>query len=215
MDKELIDVLKSMCAIFEGNDEDVLNILNMHHQVRKFDKTYRSLTIIPTLDCNFKCGYCFELETIRSLYMSDEVEKKLIDFISSEYEKDKNLKKLNIVWFGDKGRMIIDNTNFAFNSAALSKSAVLILDKVCKFLKANPSSQILMYGFTDNVGDDAFNLKLSSDRALSVQKYFLSKGIDESRMKTEGKGKSDPIASNETNEGKAKNRRVEIKIISE
>lgn len=114
----------------------------------------------------------------------------------------------------DKGHMIIDNTNFAFNSSALSKSSALILDKVCKFLKANSSLQIIISGFTDNIGDDGFNLKLSGERALSVKKYLVSKGIVESRIKTEGKGKSSPVASNESEEGKAKNRRVEIKIVS-
>jgi uncharacterized protein len=150
MDKELIDVLKSMCAIFEGNDEDVLNILNMHHQVRKFDKSYRSLTIIPTLDCNFKCGYCFELDTIRSLYMSDEVEKKLIDFISSEYENDKNLKKLNIVWFGGEPLL-------AYNKICSITGALVKMD-----IPFN--SQIVTNGYllSDEIIENLINLRINN-----------------------------------------------------
>jgi uncharacterized protein len=100
IDKELIDILKSMCVVFDGKEVDVLNVLKMDQQIRQFDKTNRGLTIIPTLDCNFKCGYCFEQDTIREIAMSDIVEEKLINFITSEYENDKNLKQLNVVWFG-------------------------------------------------------------------------------------------------------------------
>jgi len=108
MDNELVDILKSMCVIFDGKAEDVQNILKMHQQIQQFDKTYRGLTIVPTLDCNFKCGYCFEQHTIRPQYMSDKIEEKLNEFITREYENDKNLKLLNVVWFGGEPLLAYD-----------------------------------------------------------------------------------------------------------
>ena len=106
-----------------------------------------------------------------------------------------------------------ENTvNFDFNSANLTTLAKTNLDKLITVLKNNPDTNINIYGHTDSIGSDAVNLRISSQRAEAVKNYLVAKGISASRMFTEGLGKSSPIASNDTDAGRAKNRRVEFAI---
>ncbi len=106
-----------------------------------------------------------------------------------------------------------ENTvNFDFNSANLTTLAKTNLDKLVTVLKNNPDTNINIYGHTDSIGSDAVNLRISAQRAAAVKNYFVANGISASRMFTEGLGKSSPIASNDTDAGRAKNRRVEFAI---
>ena len=106
-----------------------------------------------------------------------------------------------------------ENTvNFDFNSANLTTLAKTNLDKLVTVLKNNPDTNINIYGHTDSIGSDAVNLRISALRAAAVKNYFVANGISASRMFTEGLGKSSPIASNDTDAGRAKNRRVEFAI---
>ncbi|SDQ11053.1 Outer membrane protein OmpA [Chryseobacterium soldanellicola] len=102
--------------------------------------------------------------------------------------------------------------NFDFNSTALSSTAKTNLDKLAQVLINNPDTNINIYGHTDDKGTDAYNQKLSENRANSVKAYLASKGIASSRLFALGEGESMPVASNETDEGRAKNRRVEFAI---
>jgi outer membrane protein OmpA-like peptidoglycan-associated protein len=86
---------------------------------------------------------------------------------------------------------------------------------IVMLLKENPTLKIQINGHTDNVGKPADNLKLSNDRAQSVVKYLVTKGIDIKRLSFKGFGAVQPIASNTTEEGKAQNRRTELKVISQ
>ena len=72
---------------------------------------------------------------------------------------------------------------------------------------------VIAVGHTDSVGSDAYNQKLSMRRSESVKAYLVSKGIEKNRVYTEGKGEKQPVASNKTKEGRAKNRRVEIEVV--
>lgn len=106
-----------------------------------------------------------------------------------------------------------ENTvNFDFNSANLTSLAKSNLDKLVTVLKNNPDTNINIYGHTDSVGSDAVNLRISAQRAQAVKNYMVANGIASSRMFTEGLGKGSPIASNDTDAGRAKNRRVEFAI---
>jgi len=108
--------------------------------------------------------------------------------------------------------VVLPGVNFAFNSADLLPAAKEILDReVIPELKADPELQVLVEGHTDSVGNDAYNEKLSGRRAGSVWKYLVEKGIDSGRIQARGLGETQPIADNDTAEGRAKNRRVEIK----
>ena len=102
--------------------------------------------------------------------------------------------------------------NFAFNSAELTSSAKTNLDKLATVLINNPDTNINIYGHTDNKGTAQVNQKISENRANSVKNYLISKGIAFSRMITMGRGFSEPIASNDTDAGRAQNRRVEFAI---
>jgi outer membrane protein OmpA-like peptidoglycan-associated protein len=101
---------------------------------------------------------------------------------------------------------------FEFAKATLAESSFETLDEVATILAEHPRYNLLIEGHTDSKGNDDFNMKLSRDRAASVEKYIESKGIDEMRISSIGYGETKPIADNETEEGRAKNRRVELVI---
>ena len=93
-----------------------------------------------------------------------------------------------------------------------SKPNEINLDDLIKNLNDNTKSTVLLVGHTDASGPDNLNLNLSIQRATSVKRYLISKGVKGSRITVKGEGESKPIADNETEEGKAKNRRVEITV---
>ena len=101
---------------------------------------------------------------------------------------------------------------FAFDSSDLTALAKTNLDKLTKVLVDNPDTNITIYGHTDSKGADDYNQKLSERRANSVKSYLISKGIAASRLFASGEGESMPVASNDTEAGRAKNRRVEFAI---
>lgn len=108
-----------------------------------------------------------------------------------------------------------ENTvNFNFDSAELTSTAKGNLDKIAKVLIDNPKTLITIYGYTDSVGKDEYNMKLSRSRANAVKSYLGTKGIGVKRITAQGMGEADPIASNDTKEGQAKNRRVEFGIVA-
>ena len=113
---------------------------------------------------------------------------------------------------GIKVTMKENMVNFAFNSSELSSAAKTNLDKLAKVLVNNPDTNINIYGHTDSKGTDAYNMTLSEKRANSVVNYLASHGVKRNRMFAKGMGESDPVATNETEAGRAENRRVEFAI---
>lgn len=111
--------------------------------------------------------------------------------------------------------VILKNIFFDVNKFDLEPESTSELDRIVMLLKENPTVKIQINGHTDNVGKAAENLKLSNDRAQSVVKYFVTKGIDIKRLSFRGFGADQPIASNDSEEGKAQNRRTELKVISQ
>lgn len=107
----------------------------------------------------------------------------------------------------------INNINFETNSYQITPKIMLVLNEFIDFLKTNPRVKISINGHTDNVGDAKTNLTLSENRAKAVYDYLLIEDIEPSRLKYKGFGAAKPIASNNTEEGKAKNRRTEFVII--
>ena len=103
---------------------------------------------------------------------------------------------------------------FEFNSFILKPEAKEALSVVADIIRENPSKTIIVTGYTDNVGSDEYNLRLSLQRAQSVADYLMyCEKIDSNKFKIQGKGKANPIADNNTENGRAKNRRVEIELI--
>ncbi len=108
--------------------------------------------------------------------------------------------------------MILENVYFDFNEYVLDERSQTELDQIHKYLKDNPKIKVRIEGYTDNIGTEAYNLDLSSKRAASVYSYLLKKGIKEDRLSYQGFGSSNPIASNEDEEGRKKNRRIEFRV---
>lgn len=111
------------------------------------------------------------------------------------------------------GTWIYKDIQFEVNKADLRQSSFPVLNEIAGALKAQPDLSIEIQGHTDSTGAHAYNVGLSQRRAESVKAYLVSKGIDSSRMTTKGYGPDRPIATNKTKEGRARNRRVEVKPI--
>jgi outer membrane protein OmpA-like peptidoglycan-associated protein len=101
---------------------------------------------------------------------------------------------------------------FDTNKSTLTAAAKANLDKLVPVFQSYADTDIIIYGYTDSTGAVEYNQKLSEQRAASVKAYLASKGLNVSRFTSKGMGISDPIASNDTTEGKAQNRRVEFAI---
>lgn len=102
--------------------------------------------------------------------------------------------------------------HYATNSADIETSSYSLLDDLTDVAKQCPDAKIEIGGHTDSRGSDDYNLRLSQERASSVMSYLVNKGIDPSQLAAVGYGESVPIADNETEEGLAKNRRIEFNV---
>lgn len=114
----------------------------------------------------------------------------------------------------ETGKFTTNEILFDTNKATIKSSSKTVLDDLGKALKENASVKISIVGHTDSDGNDSENLKLSEKRAQSVANYFVTNfGIEKSRMTTSGKGESEPISDNDSEERKKENRRVEFNSI--
>jgi OOP family OmpA-OmpF porin len=102
---------------------------------------------------------------------------------------------------------------FDFDKAVVKPAGKAKLDDLVAKIKGINLEVVIAVGHTDSIGSDAYNQKLSVRRAEAVKAYLVSKGIEKNRVYTEGKGEKQPVASNKTKEGRAKNRRVEIEVV--
>ena len=106
--------------------------------------------------------------------------------------------------------MVLQNINFELNKATLLPSSYEELNKLVTYLQKNANYKLELNGYTDNVGKETDNLKLSEDRAKAVADYLIQRGIVQARISYKGYGSGKPIADNKREEGRASNRRVEI-----
>lgn len=109
-----------------------------------------------------------------------------------------------------KQRIVLRGVNFDFNSSDIRPSSRPVLDQAAELLKANPSVDVRVEGHTDSVGSEEYNQALSVRRAEAVYRYLVNRGVDPERFTVEGLGESRPIATNDTEAGRAQNRRVEL-----
>ena len=109
--------------------------------------------------------------------------------------------------------MRLKNIYFDFDKTTLKTESFTELDKVVDFLKQNRSVEIEISGHTDNKGSDDYNLNLSHGRSQSVVDYLTGQGIESFRLTAHGYGEGRPIDTNETDAGRANNRRVEFTIL--
>ena len=121
----------------------------------------------------------------------------------------------SLIEMGSDGSVqLLKPIEFETGRATIKPISFPIMDDVVELMKSRPSIKIGVYGHTDSKGMPANNLKLSKDRAASVRNYLQGKGIAASRLESEGFGQTKPIAPNENEDGRSKNRRVEFKILS-
>ncbi|MDD5494137.1 MAG: radical SAM protein [Dehalococcoidia bacterium] len=126
-----------MGVICDGVDDDIRNRLKLISALDKYNRDCSNLTIIPTLDCNFRCTYCYEKDRIKPVYMTDETENALIEFIE---QKSKGGKELRIQWFGGEPLLAyerivsisrkINKLNINYESAIITNGYLLNLEKI-------------------------------------------------------------------------------------
>ena len=149
-------------------------------------------------------NYTFTINRKGYLFYSDVF--NLADKPSdSVYEKNIPLEPIAL-----NASVRLKNIQFASKSFELEPVSMIELNKLVGLMKDNPSVTIRINGYTDNVGNEADNLKLSDDRAKAVVSYLVSQGIDAKRLTSKGFGETQAIADNSTEEGKALNRRTEF-----
>ena len=127
-----------------------------------------------------------------------------IETVKSEYFGD--------IAEGDK--IVLDNIYFEFDQSVLLPESYAELNELGRFLVQNPGVRIRISGHTDNIGTAEYNFRLSQDRAAAVMSYLSVNGIDRERLESRGFGSEYPVATNDTDEGRSKNRRVEFEIIA-
>ncbi len=113
-----------------------------------------------------------------------------------------------------KGSITLEGVNFEYNSAALTVASNAPLDAVADGLKKHPRLKVEIQGHTDSTGSVAYNMKLSQKRADSVRDYLVHSGANPDQLVTKGYGPTQPVASNKSAEGRAKNRRVVMFVVS-
>ena len=117
----------------------------------------------------------------------------------------------------EKGQIVIrEQVQFAYNSAKILNTSDYILEAVKKILDENPQiKKVSIEGHTDSKGGDAYNKALSQRRAKSVVTWLVQHGVDSKRLVSKGFGEEKPIDSNDTEDGRANNRRVELQIVEQ
>jgi outer membrane protein OmpA-like peptidoglycan-associated protein len=107
-------------------------------------------------------------------------------------------------------KLVLRGVHFDFNKYNLRPEGKPILDAAAQELQANPNVSVQVQGYTDGIGSDSYNLALSNRRAETVRSYLIGRGVAAGRLSVRGFGKSNPVATNATEEGRAQNRRVEL-----
>jgi len=109
--------------------------------------------------------------------------------------------------------VVLEDVQFESNSSELTAGSSESLDKVVNAMNEYDQLRIEIQAHTDNMGEASYNLSLSEKRANSVRDYLIAQGVAANRMEVKGYGETQPIADNSTRDGRAKNRRVELKVI--
>jgi OOP family OmpA-OmpF porin len=128
-------------------------------------------------------------------------------------DKDFNLDPIAVATIAENVTIVLNNVFFDFDKATLKSESFPELNRVVTLMTEKPNMQIEISGHTDTSGPEQYNLGLSERRAKAVVKYFSDKGIPKERMTALFFGETKPTESNDTKEGRQKNRRVEFKIL--
>lgn len=159
-----------------------------------YKEIHRDLYLYPVMDENSKVKLDSNGNVIRTPIDSLDSDSDINDLVEGQIVSTNNIL-------------------FDFAKSILRAESYKELDKVARMLKVNPNMQFELSAHTDKIGGYSDNLKLSNDRANAARQYLLSKGIDASRIIAKGYGETTPVASNNTEEGRQQNRRVEFRIL--
>ncbi len=210
-----LSLFKGSVLDTEGNPAQNVQIIITDNETGKYIRTVRT---------NSKTGkYLFILPPGTNYNISYEAEGYLFFSENRDVVKDPRyceiFREVNLPALVVGAKVVLNNIFFDFDKATLRPASNVELEKVLKLLNDHPNISIEISGHTDSKGDDAYNLKLSDERAHAVVKYLTDKGIKAERMTAKGYGESQPAAANENKdgsdnpEGRQLNRRVELKII--
>ena len=141
--------------------------------------------------------------------------KKPVSQVKVPDMKGELIFSMNLSWEMSDSKFSLDDVHFDTGKSTLRSSSFPTLDNLVEYLAQHQSMTIEIRGHTDDQGTSSSNLQLSDDRAVAVRKYLIKEGIDASRLQSKGYGETDPIADNKTSEGRQKNRRTEVHIITE
>ncbi|MGC9151674.1 MAG: OmpA family protein [Microbacter sp.] len=134
-------------------------------------------------------------------------------FHFSSLDDTASINTISLTKIASGEKLMLRNIYFDFNSAQLKNSSAAELNQLLWLLKTNPSLRLLIAGHTDSIGNKAYNLQLSAERAEAVVHYLVLQGIDSIRLEWKGFGDTQPIADNRTEQGRALNRRTEAIVI--
>ena len=150
--------------------------------------------------------YAFNVNRKGYLFFSD-------NFSLTTTSPDSTEKNIALQPIEVNASVVLKNIFFDINKYEIKTTSQVELDKIVQLLTDNPTVKIRLAGHTDNIANPADNLKLSENRSKAVINYLVSKGIDAKRLSYNGFGASQPVADNKTEEGRAINRRTELKVI--
>lgn len=154
-----------------------------------------------------------DAEAQRVKESTDAEARRVKELADAEARRLAEQKRRDTIIILEKGKkVVLKGVNFEFNKATLTNESETILTMAYNALVANPDVQIEISGHTDNVGSQQYNQALSLKRAQAVKNWLVKKGIASNRMKTVGRGQNEPMSSNETDEGRAENRRIEFYV---
>lgn len=141
----------------------------------------------------------------------DRIDKMIIAHIPKEVVKEVVVDKY--IYEIAKDKLVLVGVNFAFDKADLLHESYPVLDNAVVLLNDRATVSVEIKGYTDYIGTNTYNQQLSIDRAKTVKAYLVSKGISENRLTTVGYGEGDPVGDNNTEEGRAMNRRIVFRIL--
>jgi outer membrane protein OmpA-like peptidoglycan-associated protein len=154
-----------------------------------------------------------ELVSKGGRFIKVSAENYMEKILPIEELKKMQMARIELVQAGMGNSFLLENIMFARGKAELQGESFKVkLIELADFMKKNPMLKIRINGHTDHAGDPSLNKSLSLQRAAAVRKFLIDQGISPDHLRTSGWGGSKPIAPNDTEEGRAKNRRVEIQF---
>jgi len=215
--EEEVEILTVALTILKGTVKDAITLEPLEADIELVDNDESK--VIANFKSNSKTGkylvslpagknYGFAVKAKDYLFHSENFDIPKVSGYS-EVIKDFLLKKVAV---GSK--IVLNNIFFDFDESTLRDESTSELERLVKLLNDVPTLKIEISGHTDNKGSDVYNQKLSERRAKSVVDYLIEKGIEKGRLTYKGAGESEPVATNDTEEGRQKNRRTEFKVIA-